>query len=120
MRADIARAQAAISDACGERPRFFRPTAGFRNPFLDPVLDDLGLRLASWTRRSYDTREGRPERVLRRLCRGLSDGDILLMHDGHAARGPDGVPAVLTVVPLLAKRLSQAGLRTVTLREALD
>lgn len=32
MRADIAAAQAALSDITGRRPRFFRPTAGLRNP----------------------------------------------------------------------------------------
>lgn len=119
MRADIGRAQALLSDLSGQAPRFFRPTAGLRNPLLEPVLLALELRLASWSRRGYDTREPRPAVVLARLARGLADGAILLLHDGHAARTADGTPVLLRVLPPLAERLAGAGLRTVTLDEAL-
>lgn len=120
MQADIARSQAVLSDISGQAPRFFRSTAGLRNPFLDPVLARLDLQLAAWTRRPYDTRDPRPGVVLERLCRRLGDGDILLLHDGHAARTPDGQPVVLAVLPALAERLQAHRLQTVTLDEALD
>lgn len=119
MRQDIDRAQGVLSDLTGQAPRFFRPTAGLRNPFLDPVLTELDLRLAAWTRRPYDTRDPHPRRVLERLCRGMGDGDILLLHDGHAARAADGQPVILSVIPMLAQRLTPK-LRTVTLDEAID
>jgi peptidoglycan-N-acetylglucosamine deacetylase len=119
MRRDIAAAQAVLADATGRAPRFFRPTAGLRNPFLDPVLSSLDLRLAAWTRRPYDTRDGRPERVLQRLTRGLAPGDILLMHDGHAALAPDGRPVILSTLPMLLLTLQEQGLRPVTLRQSL-
>ncbi|MBS0505949.1 MAG: polysaccharide deacetylase family protein [Proteobacteria bacterium] len=119
LAADIARAQAVIADACGQAPRFFRPTAGLRNLFLEPVLARQGLRLASWTRRGYDTREPRADVVLQRLTRGLADGDILLLHDGHAARTGDGRPVIEPLIPLLAQQLARAGLRTCTLHDAL-
>jgi peptidoglycan/xylan/chitin deacetylase (PgdA/CDA1 family) len=119
MKADIAAAQATLSDITGQAPRFFRPTAGLRNPFLDPVLAALDLRLAAWTRRGYDTREGRPDIVLGRLTRGLGTGDILLMHDGHAARTPEGQPVILAVLPDLLRTLAERGLRPVTLADAL-
>lgn len=119
MQADIAAAQSTLSDITGQAPRFFRPTAGLRNPFLDPVLARLDLRLAAWTRRPYDTRDGRPEQVLRRLTRGLGPGDILLMHDGHAALAPDGRPVLLSTLPVLLQTLQTHGLRPVTLQQAL-
>lgn len=119
MRSDIAAAQATLSDVTGQAPMFFRPTAGLRNPFLDPVLCELDLRLAAWTRRPYDTREGRPERVLQRLTRGLGAGDILLMHDGHAARAPDGHPVILSTLPVLLQRLRAQQLQPVTLQQSL-
>src|SRR5512143_72124 len=118
MKADIAAAQACLADITGQAPRFFRPTAGLRNPFLEPVLASLDLRLAAWTRRGYDTREGRPDVVLGRLTRHLAAGDILLLHDGHAARTPAGQPAVLGVLPPLLRRLTEEGLRLVTLVDA--
>lgn len=116
---DIARAQAVLQDASGQAPRFFRPTAGLRNLFLEPVLAHQGLQLASWTRRGYDTREPRPDRVLQRLTRSLGDGDILLLHDGHAARAGDGRPVIEHLIPRLAQGLAQAGLTTTTLHDAL-
>ena len=117
LAADIARAQTVLNHATGQAPRFFRPTAGLRNLFLEPVLARQDLRLASWTRRGYDTREPRPDRVLQRLTRGLSDGDILLLHDGHAARAGDGRPVIEHLIPSLARHLVEVGLTTVTLHE---
>lgn len=119
IRADIAAAQATLSDITGQAPRFFRATAGLRNPFLDPVLAALDLRLAAWSRRAYDTREGRPDVVRARLTRGLGAGDILLMHDGHAALAPDGQPVILAVLPPLLRCLAERDLKPVTLAEAL-
>src|SRR3990167_561142 len=119
MKADIAAAQATLADITGQAPLFFRPTAGLRNPFLEPVLAALDLRLAAWTPRPYDTRDGRPQQVLQRLTRGLGPGDILLMHDGHAELTPDGQPVILATLPLLLDRLKAESLRAVTLQQAL-
>lgn len=119
MAADIAAAQAALSDITGQAPRFFRPTAGLRSPLLDPILTQLGLRLASWTRRPFDTREGSPAVVYQRLTKNLAAGDILLMHDGHAARTPAGQPVILEVLPRLLQTLSANHLSPITLAAAL-
>jgi peptidoglycan-N-acetylglucosamine deacetylase len=116
---DVATAQASLSDITGQAPLFFRPTAGLRNPFLEPVLAKLNLQLAAWTRRPYDTRDGRPQRVLQRLTSGLAPGDILLMHDGHAALTPNGQPVILETLPALLEACSIQGLRTVTLKQSL-
>ncbi|MGE5472123.1 MAG: polysaccharide deacetylase family protein [Bacteroidota bacterium] len=119
MRADIAAAQASLADITGRPPQFFRPTAGLRNPFLDPVLAGLDLRLANWTRRAYDTRQGDPDIVHRRLTRQLAAGDILLLHDGNAARSAAGVPVILAVLPRLLRTIAEHRLHPVTLGAAL-
>ena len=119
MRADIAAAQATLTELSGQAPLFFRATAGLRNPLLEPVLAGLDLQLAAWTRRPFDTRTGDPNRVLRRLTRGLGAGDILLMHDGHAARTPQGDAVILAMLPLLLRAIHEAGLKPVTLQGAL-
>ena len=116
---EIERAQDVLSGLTGQRPTCFRAPAGLRNPFLDPVLHRLGLALVSWTRRGFDTRERDPQRVLSRLTNGLAGGDILLLHDGHAARSTTGRPIVLDVLPRLLEQCRQARLRGVTLSEAL-
>ena len=119
MRADIAAAQATLTELSGQAPLFFRATAGLRNPLLEPVLAGLDLQLAAWTRRPFDTRTGDPNRVLRRLTRGLGAGDILLMHDGHAARTPQGEAVILAILPPLLQAIREAGLKPVTLQGAL-
>jgi peptidoglycan/xylan/chitin deacetylase (PgdA/CDA1 family) len=83
------------------------------------VLHRLGLSLVSWTRRGFDTRERDAAAVLARLARDLEPGDILLLHDGNAARTNDGRAVVLAVLPPLLERIRTDGLRAVTLPEAL-
>ncbi len=120
IRREISGAQQSIQQATGHAPRFFRPPAGLRNPLLDPVLNDLGLRLVSWTRRGYDTNRTDPDGVAERLLRGLSPGDILLLHDGHYARTPAGLPMVIEVLPRVLEAARAAGLKPVTLSQAID
>jgi peptidoglycan/xylan/chitin deacetylase (PgdA/CDA1 family) len=119
MRREIALAQASIQAVCEAVPRFFRAPAGLRNPFLQPCLTDLGLQLASWTRRGYDTVNADAEAVLERLTRNLRAGDILLLHDGRSARAPDGTPVILAVLPRLLPMLARRRLRCVTLSEGM-
>jgi peptidoglycan/xylan/chitin deacetylase (PgdA/CDA1 family) len=119
LHAEIAAAQAALSEITGQAPRFFRPTAGLRSPLLDPVLSRLDLRLAAWTRRGFDTRERDAQRVYQRLASRLAPADILLLHDGHAARTTAGRPVIVEVLPRLLADIRQASLAAVTLAQAV-
>jgi len=119
MAREIDAAQKSLADITGEAPRFFRAPAGLRNPFLQPVLQKLDLQLVSWTRRGFDTVRSDPVAVMARLAHGLAAGDIVLLHDGHAARTPAGEPVVVPVLPRLLDRIAAAGLLTVTLPAAL-
>ncbi len=118
LRRELAQAQETIAGLIGRRPAFFRAPAGLRNPLLDPILAGLGLRLASWTRRGFDTRTSNPDVLVRRLTKGLRAGDILLLHDGNAACLEDGEPAIYQVLPLVLEHVRNAGLHSVTLDEA--
>ena len=102
-----------------ENLQYWGGVQGMRNPLLDGVLRAAGLRLVSWTRRGFDTVTRDPAVVLARLTRNLRDGDILLLHDGHAARTPDGSAVILRVLPDLLAAARAAGLACVTLRTAL-
>ena len=117
---ELQAAQDTLTAITGQRPLFFRAPAGLRNYFLDPVLARLGLRLACWSARGFDTRIGDAERVKNRLLNGLRAGAILLLHDGNAARTPGGIPVILEVLPAVLAAASAANLRFVTLRHALS
>ncbi len=114
---EISAAQAAIADACGHAPIFFRAPMGFRTPLLEPVLARLGLHLASWTRRGFDTVERDPSVVADRLSRDLAAGDILLMHDGVAILERSR-PATTNALDRLLTRIAEHNLVPVTLRSA--
>ena len=115
---EIVETQEIIADITGQTPRFFRAPFGIRNPMLEPVLAELGLQLTSWTRRGFDTREIRPDKVFDRLTKGLDDGDILLLHDGNSAYDNNGYAVVLSVLPNLLSYLSELGFRSISLPEA--
>jgi peptidoglycan/xylan/chitin deacetylase (PgdA/CDA1 family) len=117
--AEIAAAQETIAAITAQTPRFFRPPAGLRNPFLEPALRRMDLRLATWTRRGFDTVTANADTVLNRLTRGLLSGDIFVLHDGNAARDESGRPVILAVLPRLLEQLASTGLTPITLRSAL-
>ena len=120
IRREIAAAQDAIAAGASAAPRFFRPPAGVRSPLLDPALAAAGLLHVSWTRRGFDTVRRDPAALLRRLGRGLSAGDILLLHDGNAARARGtGTPVALEALPALLRSVAAAGLRAVSLARAM-
>ena len=119
LRRDVRRSQATLSAISGTSPKFFRAPFGLRSPLLDPVVAEVPLCYVSWTRRGYDCVSRSPEKVLRRLTRGLAAGDILLLHDTGASRTARGTPLVLDVLPRLLESLEAAGLRAVSLPLAL-
>ena len=119
MERELEGGQRAVTTATGQAPLFFRAPAGLRNPLLEAALARAGLKLATWTRRGFDTRDRDADAVLRRLVRNLGRGDILAIHDGNAARTKSGEPVVLVVLPKLIAAIRDAGLRPVTLRSAL-
>ena len=115
---ELQAAQETLAAITGQRSLFFRAPAGLRNPFLDPVLARLGLQLASWSVRGFDTRISNVERVKHKLLGGLRAGAILLVHDGNAARTSGGIPVILEVLPTVLSAAAAANLRFVTLRQA--
>lgn len=119
-RREILQGHGTLEKITGQAPRFYRAVAGLRNPFLDPVLHGSGLQLATWTRRGFDTRERDPEKVLQRLTHQLAAGDILLLHDGNAARTLAGEAVMVCVLPRLLATLQARRLTPVTLAQACD
>ncbi len=115
---EITRTQVVLTKLTGNTPQFFRPIAGIRNPLLDPVLSNLGIRLVSWSHRSFDTRYKNPHEMLRRLKKGIAAGNIILLHDGNAARTHEGVALSVACLPGFLKSIADVGLTTVTLNEA--
>ncbi len=116
---DVASAQTVIQAATDIPPHYFRAPAGLRNIFLERVLQRLGLRLISWTRRGFDTRQHNAGVVLDGLRRNLQAGDILLLHDGNAAQTRSGKAVIVEVLPALLQTLFDNNLSPEVLPEGL-
>ncbi|MGH8459865.1 MAG: polysaccharide deacetylase family protein [Nevskiales bacterium] len=110
LRREVEAAQRTLTSIAGRPPAFFRAPAGFRSPFLDPVLSAAALRYVSWTRRGFDGVSRDSQRILRRVTHRLAAGDVLLLHDS--------TPVVLTVLPALLGVLAVRGLKAVSLETA--
>jgi peptidoglycan/xylan/chitin deacetylase (PgdA/CDA1 family) len=115
---EITDGQETLSHITSIRPQFFRAPAGLRNPFLEPVLSRLGLKLTSWSVRAFDTQNGNVEKVKHKLIAGLRPGAIILLHDGNAARTKADEPIILAVLPAILEAAREKGLHFVTLAEA--
>jgi peptidoglycan/xylan/chitin deacetylase (PgdA/CDA1 family) len=87
MTAQVASAQATLSELSGMTPAWFRAVAGQANLFVAPVLRRFGLHRASWTARGFDTVDDDDGRVLQRLVAGISPGAILLLHEDERKPG---------------------------------
>ncbi len=112
---EIDDSQNLLADLCARPPAYFRAPAGFRNPWLAPLLAERALHYAAWSHRGFDTLDPRPARVLRRLSHHVQPGAILLLHDGRNARDRHGRPVIETVLPALLEDLKARGLRAVDL-----
>lgn len=115
---ELEASQRSIADITGVAPRFFRAPAGLRNVFLQGALERQRLTLVSWTRRGFDTVRRDPRSVAARLVRNLAAGDILLLHDGHAARTQAGMPVIVEALPIVVAAMRERSLVPVTLPAA--
>lgn len=95
-RRELADCQAAIEDATGVSPRWFRAPVGFENPFVSAEVEKLGLRSVVWSARGYDGVNGDPQQAVRRIAPDVRSGAIILTHQRRpkTARTADA-PAVL-------------------------
>jgi peptidoglycan-N-acetylglucosamine deacetylase len=64
-------------------PIWFRAPAGFKNPFLHPILAARGLQLVGWSARAFDTQTDDSNRIVERIKRSIASGAIILFHEGH-------------------------------------
>jgi peptidoglycan-N-acetylglucosamine deacetylase len=87
---ELARCEAAIVRATGQRPRFMRPPYGYRSPAVHAAAREAGMGLpVMWSKTAKDW-ERQPILQLRRRLEKVGSGDIVLMHDGaHEALGGD-------------------------------
>lgn len=116
---ELTDAHRTLAELTSRAPAAFRAPHGYRNPFVRTAARRLGYSVFGWSFGVWDTARPGAETIRQRVRTKLRPGAIVLLHDGNAARTPQGVPVILEVLPALLQSMAAAGLRTVTLREAL-
>ena len=122
VRLDLQLGTAAIRQATGVEPAFFRAPHGFRGPWVTAIARELGQRTVGWTLGVWDSDRPGADVIARRAIEGSGPGTILLLHDGdgYDAAGDrtqtaDALPAIIrelrargyefSVIPSIARDL---------------
>jgi peptidoglycan/xylan/chitin deacetylase (PgdA/CDA1 family) len=117
IRQEIMQCQDEVERWAGYRPRFYRQPAGFRNPRIFGILENLGMNLVGWQARAYDTREKDSRVIARRILDKIQPGGIILLHDGSdSGKNQDRTPT-LGALPEILRGLRTRGLEMLTLDE---
>lgn len=107
VRTDLERANAAILEAGGQPPRYFRSPVGMNNAGVHPAAARLGLRVVGWSAEGRDGCPATPTAIVRRIMARVCPGAILLLHESGSSRH-----RALTLARLL-DQLAEAGYRCV-------
>jgi peptidoglycan/xylan/chitin deacetylase (PgdA/CDA1 family) len=100
-----------LSSITGQAPcRAFRPHAGWRSTQMLDALQRIDYQLVGWGFMlwDFDLFRARSVRIVPRLVRNASPGDIIVIHDGHhqnpRADRQYAVDVTRTLVPELRKK----------------
>jgi peptidoglycan/xylan/chitin deacetylase (PgdA/CDA1 family) len=106
---ELRSANAVIKAATGKNPRYYRPPGGQFNPATLRVGGHAHMTAVLWTDDPGDYANPGDTVVENRVLRGISDGGIILMHDGS----PNGID----VLPSVIRAVRSRGYRFVTVAE---
>jgi peptidoglycan/xylan/chitin deacetylase (PgdA/CDA1 family) len=111
---DVRRGAAVVSEAADRPVRLHRPPFGCYSAASLAIVRRAGLEPVLWSRHGRDwSRHATPGSVADRLARGLSAGEILLLHDADHYGTPGSWRRTARALPLLLDRLADAGLAAV-------
>ncbi len=117
---DIARANKAIEQATGSRPRYFRPPHGFRDPMVLAEAERQGLTLVNWSVICRDWLNPGVDVLVDRVQQAVAPGAIILLHDGDGLKQTAPREQTVEATRIIIRTLKAQGYRFVTLSEALE
>jgi peptidoglycan/xylan/chitin deacetylase (PgdA/CDA1 family) len=109
--AQIARTRQVAAKAAGERVLLFRPPLGAHDERVRDYLRSIGMLNVLWSLESGDSQGNNAVKIFRTVRRGLSAGDIVLLHENRGTT-QKALPEILDLI-------ERRGLRTVTVSELL-
>jgi peptidoglycan/xylan/chitin deacetylase (PgdA/CDA1 family) len=118
--ADIEAGHAALADALGSPPRFYRPPYGKLTPDGAEACSRLGLEIAYWSTWGLDWEPLSSERIARRVNRDLDDGCVVLLHDSARYAVRPSAAETARAIAAIAARAAELRLDLVTLGDACN
>ena len=109
VRRDITMGRAAIVEAGGGTPRFFRAPHGFRSPWVTPIAASLGERTVGWTLGVWDSARPGASEIARRAVEGARERSILLLHDGDGYDPAGDRTQTAAALPTMLRELRSRG-----------
>jgi peptidoglycan/xylan/chitin deacetylase (PgdA/CDA1 family) len=108
---DLRRAEAAIADATGQRPRRYRPPYGIFNAAALVLARSHGWAPLLWSKDGRDwRRRATADSIAAHATRGLGGGDVILLHDADHYSAPESWRQTVAALPrILAAIEHQAG-----------
>lgn len=88
MWGEISGCQQVLTEITGSRPQWYRSPVGHSNPFVQPVLQALGLRRVGWSARGYDAVREDVDQVMEKLRPEIKPGAIVLLHEATTIAAP--------------------------------
>ncbi len=90
LRRQLEQTNAAIADACGEKPDLFRPPFGGRRPGTFSTAREYGMTPVMWRVTCYDWSATSNLSIEQKAERQIRGGEVILLHDGgHLNTGTD-------------------------------
>ncbi|WP_221890740.1 polysaccharide deacetylase family protein [Streptomyces sp. WAC01280] len=98
-----------IAEVTGEAPTLIRPPYGSRTPETLRWTADHDMTTVLWDRDSWDWAVPGPETIVENALDGISNGSIVLMHDGGGDRSQ-----TIAALPVIIESLLTDGFQLVT------
>jgi len=118
VREQIARAETAIADAVGFRPRLVRPPYGEILPSQVEWARRNGFTVVNWDVDSSDWRQLTAVQVFRNVTRSVKPGSVVLMHAGGG--GGQNLRGTVEALPRMIDWLREHDYELVGLTELLN
>jgi len=117
-RDQIRRAQEAIAETVGVRPRLARPPYGVRTPAYFSATRALDLQTVQWDVAGFDWKRITAQQIADNVLCKAQPGSIILLHDGDSA-GKNARQNTVEALPLIIKGLRDRQLPIAPLSQLL-
>ena len=114
---EILKSEKAIENATGQKTTLFRPPYGDKNTLTVNETHKLGYVMVEWSVSAEDWRKPGPEKIVQNVMKGISNGAIILMHDGDKWHHGSDRSQTVAALPLLITQLRQQGYEFVSIPE---